>query len=69
MERISRKTARFGDLVAAVFDEAALYSTDPLEVSRLAVRAVEQILQHASVGVVPPSWVGPAMGARASMAS
>ena len=34
------KTARLGELVAAVFDEASRYSTDPREVSRLATMAV-----------------------------
>ena len=41
------KTAPLGDLVVAVFDEAAHYSTDPREVSRLATRAVAHILRCA----------------------
>jgi len=39
------KTALLGDLIAAVFDEAACYSTDPNQVSRLATQAVLHILQ------------------------
>lgn len=37
-------TVRFGDFVAAIFDEAAQHSTDPREVSRLATRAVRHAL-------------------------
>jgi hypothetical protein len=37
-------TVPFGELVAATFDEAARYSTDPREVSRLATRAVRHML-------------------------
>ena len=40
------KTARLGELVAAVFDEAAHYSNDPQEVSRLAAQAVAHILRR-----------------------
>ena len=35
-----------GDLIAAAFDEAARYSTDPSEVSRLATRALAHILER-----------------------
>jgi len=38
------KTARLGELIAAVFDEAARYSTDPREVSRLATCAVSHLM-------------------------
>jgi hypothetical protein len=41
------KTAQLGDLVAAAFDEAARYSTDPREVSRLATQAVTDMLRRA----------------------
>ena len=40
------KSAQLGDLVAAVFDEAAGYSADPREVSNLAVRAVCGLLRR-----------------------
>lgn len=39
------ETAPLGELVAAVFDEAALYATDPVEVSRLATQAVMNLLR------------------------
>jgi len=42
-----RKTAQLGDVVVAAFDSAALYSTDPREVSRLATQAVAHLLHHA----------------------
>jgi|WetSurMetagenome_2_1015567.scaffolds.fasta_scaffold493956_2 hypothetical protein len=41
-----QKTAQLGELVAAVFDEATLYSNDPREVSRLATRTVARMLRH-----------------------
>lgn len=40
------ETAPLGELVAAVFDEAALYTSDPAEVSRLATRAVMNLLRR-----------------------
>ena len=45
------RTVELGDLVVAVFDEAAHYSTDPREVSRLATRAVMHVLRRA-----PKAW-------------
>jgi hypothetical protein len=39
-----RKTVPLGELIAAAFDEAARYSTDPREVARLAIQAVEHLL-------------------------
>ena len=39
------KTARLGDLVVTVFDEAAKKSSDPREVSRLATRAITHMLR------------------------
>ena len=39
-------TVQLGDLVAAAFDEAALFSSDPREVSRLATKAVRGILER-----------------------
>ena len=44
MKKTTRRTARLGELVAAVFDEAARYSTDPREVSRLATHAVSHLM-------------------------
>ena len=49
------KTARFGDLVVAVFDQAAHYSTDPWEVSRLATQAVLRMLRRARRTLALPS--------------
>ena len=40
-----RKTAELGELVVAAFDEAARFSTDPREVSRLATRAIAHMLR------------------------
>ena len=39
------ETAPLGELVAAIFDEAALYATDQVEVSRLATQAVMNLLR------------------------
>jgi hypothetical protein len=41
------KTAQLGELVVAVFDDAAQYDTDPEAVSRIATRAVMHIFQRA----------------------
>jgi hypothetical protein len=41
------ETAQLGELVVAVFDEAARYGTDPEEVSRIATRAVMHMLRRA----------------------
>ena len=38
------ETAQVGELVEAVFDEAAQFSTDPAEVARLASAAVMRML-------------------------
>ena len=40
------KTAQLGELVAAVFDQAARYSADQREVSRLATLAVAHLLRR-----------------------
>jgi len=50
-----RKTAQLGELVAAAFDRAAHYSTDPREVSRLVTQAVNQMLRRARRKSTPPS--------------
>jgi hypothetical protein len=41
-----RKTVSLGELILAVFDKAAQYSADPLEVSRLATQTVAYMLWH-----------------------
>jgi hypothetical protein len=40
-------SAQLGELVVAAFDEAAHYSTDPRQVSRLATQAVGDMLRRA----------------------
>ena len=40
-------TVEFGELVLAIYDEAAQYSDDPREVSCLATQTVQEILWHA----------------------
>lgn len=47
MKENAHKTAQLGDVIAAAFDEAACYSTDPRQVSQLATSAVLQMLRHA----------------------
>ena len=42
-----QKTAPLGALIAAAFDSASAYSSDPKEVSRLATSAVLQLLRRA----------------------
>ena len=42
-------TVQLGDLIAAVFDEAARCSTDPKQVARLATRAVQHLLRHSRI--------------------
>jgi hypothetical protein len=57
MSSQENRTAQFGELVVAAFDGAADYSTDPLEVSRLATEAVAHILRRtrsASISPLPP---------------
>jgi hypothetical protein len=39
------KTVQLGELVVAAFDQAAHWSSDPTEVSRLATRVVTHVLQ------------------------
>jgi hypothetical protein len=45
MKTKDAKITRLGDLVAAAFDGAERYSTDPDEVSRLALGVVSMILR------------------------
>ena len=54
MRTHTHEIIRLGDLVVAVFDEAALYSSDPKEVSRLATKAVMHMLQAARRILTPP---------------
>ncbi len=53
VKRRERGAARLGDLVVAAFDEAARYSADPREVSRLATQAVRQLMRRAGRMPVP----------------
>ena len=46
MTTYRRETVALGDLVATAFDEAARFSTNPLEVSRLATHAVTHMLER-----------------------
>ncbi|MDD5308535.1 MAG: hypothetical protein PHU25_14530 [Deltaproteobacteria bacterium] len=55
MRTYVQHTMRFGDLVAAIFDRAAQYDTDPKEVSLLATRVVTYMLRHAREMVIPLS--------------
>ena len=52
-----RDTIRLGDLIAAIFDEAARYSIDPKEVSRLATLTLMHMqdpsLREAGLGQQP----------------
>lgn len=47
MKRNAPKAVPLGELVVAFFDIAAQYSTDPLEISRLASKAVLARLRRA----------------------
>jgi hypothetical protein len=47
------KATRVGELVVAAFDEASHYSADPAEVSRLATKAVMQMLRRARRASIP----------------
>jgi hypothetical protein len=48
------KTVQLGELVVATFDEAAHYSADPREVSRLATQAVMNMWRRARMTSTPP---------------
>jgi len=47
MKTQTRKTVPLGELILAVFDRAAQYSTNPREVSRLATQTVSHMLWRA----------------------
>lgn len=46
MRRTPKRTTPLGELVAAAFDGARLFSTDPAEVARLATQAVEMAVRR-----------------------
>jgi hypothetical protein len=58
MKRSSHAVMRLGDLVVAAFDEAALQSSDPKEVSRLATRTVRYLLRAVRRAWAPASSAG-----------
>jgi hypothetical protein len=55
MRTTRRKTAPLGELVAAVFDGAARFTEDPLEVSRLGTLTVLRMLRRASRSRLGPA--------------
>jgi hypothetical protein len=57
MDMKPKRTVQFGELVAAVFDEAADYSSDPRVVSGLATRAIIHLL-HKGRARHRPLWTG-----------
>lgn len=50
----AHETAQIGELVEAAFDEAAEFSTDPVEVARLASAAVMRMLLRCRKSVAAP---------------
>lgn len=54
MRRKTHRTAGLGDMSAAVFDEAARYSAEPLEVPCLATEAVGHLMRRPRWISVPP---------------
>ncbi len=57
MRTHSHATIRLGDLIVLVFDEAAHYSSDPKEVSRLATQTVNHMLRAAYRTLTRPPLV------------
>jgi hypothetical protein len=55
MKTSIQQTIRLGDLVVAVFDEAARHGSDPEEVSRLATQTVLYMLRYARRPLTPLS--------------
>jgi hypothetical protein len=53
MKKHGKKTARLGDLIAAVFDEAGRFSADPREIARLAAQAMDHLLRRPQMVPVP----------------
>lgn len=58
MKSQNSKTVALGELISAVFDKAAEYSTDPQEVSRLAVQTIERMLWRGWQATLSPCPVG-----------
>jgi hypothetical protein len=56
MKATVRKIAELGELVVTAFDNAAHYSTNPKEVSRLATRAITHMLQPRRRQPAPARW-------------
>jgi hypothetical protein len=56
-QALIQETILLGDLIVALFDEAAHYSSDPKEVSRLATLTLMQMQD--------PSWREAGLGKRA----
>ena len=46
MRKKPHRTVQLGELVVAVFDEAARFSTDPQEISRFATQTVVHMLRR-----------------------
>jgi hypothetical protein len=46
-------TTQLGELVVAVFDEAARYSANPRDVSRLAARVVKRMVRRGRRALAP----------------
>jgi hypothetical protein len=57
MKTRTPEAAPLGDLIAAAFDEAARYRTDPDEVARLAAQTVRYLLRRAQR--IPVTWPAP----------
>jgi hypothetical protein len=55
MRARNQQTASLGQLVAAAFDEASRYSTDPDEVARLATEVVAQLRKRSRAAFPRPS--------------
>ena len=51
-----RKTAELGEVVAAAFDKAADYSTNPKKVSQLVTRAVALMLHTQRTRTTSSRW-------------
>ena len=56
MKAILRKTAELGEVVVTAFDNAAHYSTNPQEVSRLATQAIAHLLRPRRQQTAPRRW-------------
>jgi hypothetical protein len=56
-----RHSAPLGEVVAAAFDQAALYSTDQREVTRLATQALRHLLRRLEAVAAGPGLQVPAV--------